>query len=295
MSFFGLADGQDGLRAVLRYLFSSVLFCLAYGCASSDTLYLKSENFDSRIKHVVIHYTSADFTESLRLLAKASDYPVSAHYLIPEGGSSSKSIPLNPLMLVQENFRAWHAGRSKWGRYSELNSSSIGIELVNESGCSKPIEELLTIDELSSSCTFLEYDPDQILELIKLMKGISERYPDIDQVNIVGHSDIAPSRKVDPGPLFPWKQLYEAGFGIWYEESDVDLFREVFDARLPTVDELQKEMLVLGYPIELSGDEDLQSQMVVRSFQMRFRSDKYDGFFDAETAAILYALTKKYR
>ena len=258
-------------------------------------LYLKSENFDSRIKHVVIHYTSADFTESLSLLAKASDYPVSAHYLIPEGGSSSKSIPLNPLMLVQENFRAWHAGRSKWGRYSELNSSSIGIELVNESGCSKPIEELLTIDELSSSCTFLEYDPDQILELIKLMKGISERYPDIEPVNIVGHSDIAPSRKVDPGPLFPWKQLYEAGFGIWYEESDVELFREVFDARLPTVDELQKEMLVLGYPIELSGDEDLQSQMVVRSFQMRFRSDKYDGFFDAETAAILYALTKKYR
>ena len=108
-------------------------------------------------------------------------------------------------------------------------------------------------------------------------------------------SDIAPSRKVDPGPLFPWRQLYEAGFGIWYEESDVGQFREIFDARLPTVDELQKEISVLGYPIQLSGAEDLQSQMVVRSFQMRFRSDKYDGFFDAETAAILYALTKKYR
>ena len=295
LCFFGLTYKQRGVRAVLRYLFSSLLCCITYGCASNDIDYLESENYDSRIKHVIIHYTSADFTESLRLLVKASDYPVSAHYLIPEGGSSSKSVPLNPLMLVQENFRAWHAGRSKWGRYSELNSSSIGIELVNESGCSRPIEQLITTDELSSSCTFLEYDPDQIQELIKLMKGISERYPDIKPVNIVGHSDVAPLRKVDPGPLFPWKQLYEAGYGIWYEQNDVNLFREMFDSQLPAVSELQKEMSVLGYPIELSGIQDLQSQMVVRSFQMRFRSDKYDGFFDPETAAILFALTKKYR
>ena len=105
-----------------------------------------------------------------------------------------------------------------------MNYSSIGVELVNLSGCVQPIQELGNDLDFYENCQFKEFDDRQIELLIKLLKGILNRYPNIEPINIMGHSDIAPSRKVDPGPTFPWRRLYEKGLGIWYDDDDYKLF-----------------------------------------------------------------------
>ena len=279
------------------FRFLTILFLVASlaGCASSKFIFVESENFDERIRYVVIHYTSENFKESLRLLTKKSVYPVSSHYLIPQKGDPT--YPLNRLRtysLVDERDRAWHAGRSRWLDQIDLNHTSIGIELVNMSGCEKPIQDLGNSAKFYKSCRFRQFDDEQISLLVELLTSIHQRYPNLKPINIVGHSDIAPSRKVDPGPTFPWKRLYEQGFGIWYDEDDYRFFSRILKQNTPTVKDMQSKLRDLGYSIEVSGQENLASQLPVRAFQMRFLGEKFSGFFDLETAAILYALHRKY-
>ena len=282
-------------RAIFRFL--NILFLVGSiaGCASSKFIFVESENFDERIRYVVIHYTSENFKESLRLLTRKSVYPVSSHYLIPQKGDPT--YPLNRLRthsLVDERDRAWHAGRSRWLDQIDLNHTSIGIELVNMSGCEKPIQDLGNSAKFYKSCRFRQFDDEQIILLVELLTSILQRYPNLKPINIVGHSDIAPSRKVDPGPTFPWKRLYEQGFGIWYDEDDYRFFSRILKQNTPTVKDMQSKLRDLGYSIEVSGQENLASQLPVRAFQMRFLGEKFSGFFDLETAAILYALHRKY-
>ena len=279
------------------FRFLTILFLVASlaGCASSKFIFVESENFDERIRYVVIHYTSENFKESLRLLTRKSVYPVSSHYLIPQKGDPT--YPLNRLRthsLVDERDRAWHAGRSRWFDQKDLNHTSIGIELVNVSGCEKPIQDLGNSAKFYKSCRFRQFDDEQISLLVELLTSIHQRYPNLKPINIVGHSDIAPSRKVDPGPTFPWKRLYEQGFGIWYDEDDYRFFSRILKQNTPTVKDMQSKLRDLGYSIEVSGQENLASQLPVRAFQMRFLGEKFSGFFDLETAAILYALHRKY-
>lgn len=108
--------------------------------------------------------------------------------------------------LVEENERAWHAGASAWATRRNLNDTSIGVEIVN----------LATEDK--GVFTFPPYNPIQIAAVKELAANILQRYPDITPVNVVGHSDIAIGRKSDPGAAFPWKELYDAGIGAWYDE-----------------------------------------------------------------------------
>ena len=282
-------------RAMLRLL--NVVFIVATlaGCASSKFVVVKSENFDERIRYIVIHYTSENFEDSLRLLTKKSVYPVSSHYLIPQKGDPTyPGHRLRTHILVDERDRAWHAGRSRWSDQINLNHTSIGIELVNMSGCEKPIQGLGNSEEFYDSCHFREFDDEQISLLVELLTSIHQRYPDLKPINIVGHSDIATDRKVDPGPTFPWKRLYKQGFGIWYDEDDYRFFRRTLKENTPTVEDMQSKLRNLGYSIEVSGQENLASQLPVRAFQMRFLGEKFSGFFDLETAAILYALHRKY-
>lgn len=282
-------------RAMLRFL--NALFVVAFlaGCASSKFVFVESENFDERIRHIVIHYTSENFEDSLRLLTKKTSYPVSSHYLIPEGNDSTY-LParLKVHSLVRERDRAWHAGRSSWFGQSGLNYSSIGIELVNRSGCDRPIQELGNDSDFYETCQFREFDDRQIELLIRLLKEILNRYPNIEPINIMGHSDIAPGRKVDPGPTFPWRRLYEEGLGIWYDDHDYKHFMEHLRGNRPKIADIQKMLGELGYRSDVNGIEDLRSRAVVRAFQMRFREGVYSGFLDLETAAIIYALHKKY-
>ena len=282
-------------RAMLRVLNVLTVVALLAGCASSKFVFVESENFDERIRHIVIHYTSENFEDSLRLLTEKTIYPVSSHYLIPEREDSTY-LPagLKVHRLVRERDRAWHAGRSSWLGQTDLNYSSIGIELVNLSGCDQPIQELGNDLDFYENCQFREFDDRQIELLIKLLKGILDRYPNIEPINILGHSDIAPSRKVDPGPMFPWKRLYDEGLGIWYDRDDYRFFHRILKQNTPTIEDMQSKLRDLGYSIEVSGHENLASQFSVRAFQMRFLGEKFSGFFDLETAAILYALHRKY-
>ena len=283
------------LKLIMINMFRIILVLFLVSC-SNAVINNKSENYDSRVRFLIIHYTSENFAESLRLLTQRTDRPVSAHYLIPESNDVTyKKNNLRIYQLVDENNRAWHAGLSYWDGERGLNDNSIGIEIVNTSGCDKSINQLDRFEDLQASCNFKEFDGGQIDLVVNLLQGIIERHPNIKPKNIVGHSDIAPDRKIDPGPFFPWFKLYERGFGAWYEASDYEYFLNKFNNELPNIMKLQEALANYGYEIEATGVEDKQSKNAVRAFQLHFRPNKYDGLFDKETAAIIYALNKKYK
>ncbi len=175
-----------------------------------------------------------------------------------------------------------------------MNNSSIGIEIVNRSRCEDIDPEVQPAPE-NQQCTFLDFPEEQIELIIRLAKYILERNPDIDPIDVVGHGDIAPDRRLDPGPKFPWKRLYENGIGPWYDEGTVEKYLATFGNAPPDLLMMQRALAALGYRIEETGEEDVQTRFVVRAFQMRFRPAKWDAGIDAETAAILFALLEKYR
>jgi len=135
----------------------------------------------------------------------------------------------------------------------------------------------------------------QIDILTDLLRGILERHPGIQPINIVGHSDIAPDRKIDPGPRFPWQRLYQLGFGAWFDDETVTKYWEKFIAApLPLVN-IQRALHAYGYKIEDTGILDDQTKMVLRAFQMHYRPSLVTSKPNLESAAILYALIEKYR
>lgn len=267
-----------------------------FGCSSSSMVVVESANKNSRIDYLVIHATSEDFAESLRLLTTRTSNPVSSHYLVP--APNDDSYPRNDLRvysLVDEELRAWHAGVSYWAGEESLNDRSIGIEVVNEfkcTGTNRPISEI-NVDDVR--CVFPAYSDQQIALLVDLVEEILARYPAINPVDVVGHSDIAIMRKSDPGPLFPWRQLYEAGIGAWPDEETVAKYADELVVRMPPIARVQQGLLGLGYQVEVTGEFDQQTRIALRAFQLHFRPADYDGFVDYETVAILWALLEKYR
>lgn len=224
----------------------------------------KSQN--SRVDFVVLHYTSASNEASLKILSQRN---VSSHYLITDEPRP------RVYLLVDENRRAWHAGVSQWYGRTDMNSGSIGIEIVNQGRQGDAWEP---------------YSPAQIRVLTILLKDIVARHQ-IKALNIVGHSDIAPQRKIDPGPLFPWRELARQGLGRWYDENRMPAYRDEFQ-RLGTPDIVwvQKELRRVGYDAPSSGMLDKATRNVLAAFQMHYRPELYDGNPDAETLAILKAL-----
>ena len=197
---------------------------------------------------LVLHYTGMENCDAAldRLCDPAAE--VSAHYLIDEDGAQYD--------LVLEDRRAWHAGVSSWCGHTDINSRSIGIELVN------PGHEF----------GYRLFPDEQISQLIKLCTGILERH-EIPQRNIVGHSDIAPSRKEDPGELFPWQRLSDAGIGLW----PVDL-----DSEPVTRDNQAHVLQEIGY-----APSDVVA--ATRAFQRRFRPSDISGLLDERTAILIAA------
>ena len=164
-----------------------------------------SPNFDKKkrpvnsIKIIVLHYTGmqSERESIIRLCSLRSK--VSSHFVISRNGKIYR--------LVKDNHIAWHAGKSCWGKFKNLNKNSIGIELVNK----------------GHRFGYTSFSKKQILSLIKICKNLLRKYK-IKNRNIIGHSDIAPDRKFDPGPKFPWKLLYENGIGAWYDDSTKDKY-----------------------------------------------------------------------
>lgn len=249
------------------------LFVLA-GCASGpryDTSH-PSANYDSRIQFVVVHYTSASLERSLQLLTHGD---VSSHYLI--GDDKSATV----YKLMDENQRAWHAGESQWQGRTWLNSSSIGIEIVNPGYKDTPTGRL-----------WYPYSEAQIESLITLLKDISKRNG-ISPRHIIGHSDIAPLRKLDPGPLFPWKRLAAEGLGLWPNEQVVARQQAVFNSNpLPEIGWFQAQLARLGYDTPQTGELDVATRHVLAAFQMHYRPARFDGTPDAQTAALLLVLNQ---
>lgn len=237
-----------------------------------------SQASDDRIKFLVLHYTVSDYPTSIRILTQKN---VSAHYLVPDAPADTIQL------LVSEDKRAYHAGYSAWNGRENLNDTSIGIEIVNKG-----------FIKVGDSLVFQSFPDFQIKKVAALAKNIISRY-NIDPTYVVGHSDIAPLRKQDPGPLFPWKALYtQYNIGAWYDEADKQLFIQQFiDDTYPynSALEFQKALQKYGYKIDLTDNWDKNTKDIIRAFQWHFRPEKADGVVDNETWAILQALNKKYR
>ncbi|PMR75205.1 N-acetylmuramoyl-L-alanine amidase [Billgrantia endophytica] len=252
-----------------------------------------SHSHNSRVRHLVVHYTDVDEAESLATLTGPH---VSAHYVLPLPAHQRAGEPL-VYQLVDESRRAWHAGASAWKNRTNINDTSIGIEIVN-TGPDRPYAEvkqaLESDSENVSGIHWAPYPDAQIEALIALSRDIIERHA-IHPTDVVAHSDIAPTRKIDPGPAFPWYALYEAGIGVWPEDETTARYRDRFDHAPPGLATLQQALQAWGYPLAASGELDTQTRAVLRAFQMRFRPDDYRGQADAETAAILWALLERYQ
>ena len=231
-----------------------------------------SPNFDERmfpLDMLVLHYTGMKDGPSALERMRDPASKVSAHYMVEEDGTV--------FSLVAEEKRAWQAGRSWWRGHEDLNSRSIGIEIVNgghDYGL-PPFPDL------------------QIDVVIKLCQGIRSRWP-IPQTRIVAHSDIAPERKEDPGERFPWKRLAEAGIGLWpAEKAPVEPW--MMHGAAPrdlgiTVDGLGEALATIGYKVERAGEFDDALAAVVRAFQRRWRPARVSGQGDVETVALAHAV-----
>ena len=198
---------------------------------------------------IVLHFTNQHSAqESLDTLrTRNSGGPVSSHYLIGSDG--------HIYQLVSDQLRAWHAGPGRWGTITDVNSASIGIELDND-----------------GSTPFAQ---PQIASLLRLLGDLTDRLH-IPRAQIVGHEDFAPGRKDDPGPLFPWKQLADAGFGLWPQTPLVDP---------PNGFDPWMALGLVGYPLE-------DRTAAVRSFHHHFRGMQGDTL-DAEDLRILYNLAQQ--
>ncbi|WP_175653005.1 N-acetylmuramoyl-L-alanine amidase [Pseudomonas sp. Marseille-P9899] len=241
----------------------------------------RSTSFNRRVRFLVIHYTALDFQASVSALTGAA----SAHYLVPDPSDQSYQqagfIGMRVFNLVDECERAWHAGLSQWAGRTNLNDTSIGIELVNQA------------TDHEGTLTFVAYNPQQIEVLKELVADILRCYPDITPTQVVGHSDIALGRKNDPGAMFPWQALYEAGIGAWYDTATQQRYLAQFIKALPTPAEVIAKLGQYGYDTAQASTES-GYRVLIRAFQLHFRQRNYDGLLDAETAAILYALVEKY-
>lgn len=227
---------------------------------------------DSRVRYIVLHYTSAEAPVSLKLLSQGG---VSAHYLITDDARP------RVYRLVDETRSAWHAGESRWYEQAWLNPMSIGIELVNTGRA----------DHAHGAPDWQPYPDAQIQALVLLLRDLIARHH-VHPENVVGHSDIAPQRKTDPGPLFPWKRLADAGIGRWYDEAQAAANWVALQRQgLPDIAWFQHQLARLGYACPQHGKLDRATRNVIAAFQMHYRPAVYDGQPDAETAAIMMALS----
>ena len=220
-----------------------------------------SPNHDARpagkaIDLIVLHYTGMRNAESA--LQRLSDpaAKVSSHYLIDEQGEVYR--------LVDESRRAWHAGVSYWRGERDVNGVSIGIELANP----------------GHDFGYRPFPEAQMTALVELCRGLLARQP-IPRARIVGHSDVAPRRKIDPGELFDWRALSAAGFGLWPKPVDGPA-----DPALALI-----ALVQIGYETGQAETDEI-TRAAIAAFQRHFRPRQIDGEVDGETRCLIYGLAQ---
>jgi N-acetylmuramoyl-L-alanine amidase len=225
-----------------------------------------------KIKFIIFHYTGMKKeSEAINRLTNIQS-EVSSHYLIKNNG--------NIFTLVPDLYEAWHAGKSSWKNYKSLNQNSIGIEITN------PGHEF----------GYKKFSKNQISSLLKLSKFLIKKYK-ISSKNILGHSDIAPGRKKDPGEKFPWEYLSKNKIGLWHSLKK----KELIKSRNFKTSKIEKELFLnnlfkIGYskepPKDLSKNRYLKD--LIKAFQRRFRQKMINGVIDQECLLISKNLIKIY-
>jgi N-acetylmuramoyl-L-alanine amidase len=227
----------------------------------------------NQIKFLIFHYTGMRTEKAAikRLIDIKSE--VSSHYLINQKGEI--------ITLVPNLYIAWHAGKSRWKNYESLNKNSIGIEITNP----------------GHSFMYKKFSKQQILSLIKLTKFLINKYK-INKKNILGHSDIAPERKKDPGEKFPWQNLSKYKIGYWH---NIDKKTQIKN-RLVKINDLQKNLFYkniykIGYsktiPKNLLYKKNKYLIEITKAFQRRFRPEIVNGKIDKECLIISQNLAKQ--
>jgi N-acetylmuramoyl-L-alanine amidase len=271
------------MNKTLLHTATLVLSLLLAGCATppmgmpSASREYVSQNQDSRVLFLVLHYTEESWDDSLRLLTKAEKPAgmVSAHYLV-------RDEPVKVYQLVDENRRAWQAGASYWAGTQNLNSASIGIEIVN------PGDKDLKTGQRNGH--YAPYPAAQVDAVVELVKDVVARHQ-IRPERIIGHEDIAPDRRRDPGPAFPWRRLYEAGIIPWPDADKVAAKLPQYTQAPPSIGWAQERLARYGYLVPVTGELDAHTRNVISAFQMKYRNSRYDGQLDAETAALIDVAT----
>lgn len=255
-----------------------VLLLLALaGCASQNSgghyrldESLKASGKNSRIDIIVLHYTASTKPSALLTLTNRE---VSAHYVVSD---DSKPVVYK---LVDENLSAWHAGESSWYGRTFVNPRSIGIEIVHPGWARNSSGELGPL-----------FPAAQIDAVITLTREVAKRHG-VAPENIVGHSDVAPLRKQDPGPAFPWKKLAQAGVGRWFDEAAAAKYQaEYVRYGPPDAGWFQKQLKRVGYSVPESNYFDANTLHTIAAFQMHYRPELVNSKPDAQTAARLRAL-----
>jgi N-acetylmuramoyl-L-alanine amidase len=224
---------------------------------------------DSRVQFIILHYTDLDLAGSLEKLSRGN---VSSHYLIGDGPSPTI------YQLVDESRRAWHAGESSWQGRTALNASSIGIEIVNPGNHDDP------------AAPYADYPPLQIDRVVALVRDLAQRHG-VKPHRIVGHGEVQPQTKQDPGPRFPWRRLEGEGLIPWPDPAQVAAQQPRFAAAPPDATWFQEKLAAHGFAITRSGLFDEPTRRVLANFQMRYHPSRYDGEADPQTAALLEVVT----
>ena len=256
----------------MRNLLLAAATALLLGACATNPMHIDTRHESaiqaSRVQFLILHYTVADFEDSLDILT-GTQRGVSVHYLV-------RDEPVQIYRLVDESRLARHAGESYWNGMTTLNASSIGIEIVNPGYMDTP-----------EGRVYAPYPQAQIDTVIQLAKDIVARH-DIAPGHVLGHADIAPGRKQDPGPQFPWKQLADAGLIAWPDADQVAARLAFHDsAPLPDIAWFQQRLATVGYRTPQTGVLDQATRNVISTFQMKYRPANIRGEPDAQTAAYL--------
>lgn len=241
-----------------------------------------------RPEMIVLHYTGMPSAASALKWLCTPESSVSCHYFVFETGKT--------LQLVPESRRAWHAGAGMWRGLDDINSRSIGIEIVNpghDGGSVDPDDPRKTIANPPLNIAPLPSFPKrQITAVIRLVKDLVERWQ-IPPQNILAHSDLAPRRKRDPGEAFPWARLAGEGLGLWVPPTPIRSghFYQRGDGGAP-VEALQSMLGMLGFALPVTGQFDEETEFAVRAFQRHWRPERVDGVADFSTITTLRDVLK---
>jgi len=232
----------------------------------------RSPNYDDRtlpVSLLILHYTGMATGEVALERMRDPDAKVSAHYMVETDGRI--------FQLVDEDKRAWHAGVAEWQGETNINSNSIGIEIVNGGH-----------DHPNADGSLPDFPDMQINAVIALSKDIMKRH---GELIVLGHSDIAPTRKIDPGENFPWQGLAAAGLGYW-PDVQTDDRRVLFEAgsRDRGVAIVQRGLAHIGYSARVTGVMDTETRLIIEAFQRRYRPDQIDGVVDIQTMDVLKSI-----